>query len=133
MNAHEHHVMPGWQMTTSHYKAEVLDTCAKMFAIRPFLHVQNRDHVDRYLEDVWRLIVTLVWSFDTTPSSYMFQEWFQAYADTEEERLRMALVTVQYNIDGRDTLSLVIGPGRIEKARPSYLNHMLLSLNDAVY
>ncbi len=40
---------------------------------------------------------------------------FSAYTDAEERRLRDALGTAKYNIDGMDTLALIVGQRGLER------------------
>ncbi len=86
-----------------------------MFAIRPLINPANRYIVDAYLRTVWKRVSTLTLSL--APGSYpsSLRAHFRSYVHSEEERLRDGLKTVQYHIDGIDTLSLIVGPGRIEK------------------
>lgn len=105
----------GWQMAAMRYRDMIVDICEKMFAIRPRIHLANRNPVNEYLETVWKRISTLTSSFVTTCQPESLQERFKSYVDAEEQRLREGLETVKYGIDAMDTLLLVTGPGRIEK------------------
>ncbi|KAM5530344.1 hypothetical protein V8D89_015985 [Ganoderma adspersum] len=105
----------GWQMTATKYRDMITNISAKMFAIRTDIHPANRNAVDEYLQKVWQPISTLTCSFLRTSQPESLLERFRSYIDAEEQRLRKNLETVKYDIDDRDTLLLVIGPGRIEK------------------
>ena len=107
-------------MTATYYGVKILELCAKMFSIRPLIHSSNRKAVDKYLETVWMRICTLTSSFVKTRQADTLQARFQIYVDAEEQRLREGLETVRYDIDAIDTLSLITGPGRIEKVRISF-------------
>ena len=102
-------------MTTTKYRDMIANICAKMFAIRPYIHPANRHAVDKYLQTVWHKITTLTLSFVNANQPDSLQERFRSYVEAEEKRLREGLETVRYDIDAMDTLLLVTGPGRIEK------------------
>ncbi|KAI0744888.1 hypothetical protein C8Q76DRAFT_663578 [Earliella scabrosa] len=106
----------GWQASTSEYIEKVLKICAKMFAMRSEIHADNRVSVHRYLDMVWKKICTLASSFNPTRLSSALRERFQDYVDAEEARLREGLVQVKYRIDAPNTLSLILGQGRVEKS-----------------
>ena len=102
-------------MTATKYRDMVANILAKMFAIRADIHPTNRNAVDKYLRRVWMPISTLTSSLVRTSQPESLQARFKSYVDAEEKRLSKNLETVKYDIDGRDTLLLVTGPGRIEK------------------
>ena len=106
----------GWQMTATKYRDMAVEIFAKMFAIRPQIHPANRNAVDKYLQTVWQKLTTLTSSFICTYQSDALQDRFKSYVEEEEQRLREGLETVKYDIDAMDTLLLITGPGRIEKA-----------------
>ncbi|KAI0708178.1 hypothetical protein C8T65DRAFT_211601 [Cerioporus squamosus] len=105
----------GWHMTAQDYKSKIVEIFAKMFSIRPLVHPANRNAVDQYLRSVWKTVCTLTLSL--VPANYpdSLRERFKSYVDSEEQRLREGLETVKYDIDAMDTLSLIMGPGRVEK------------------
>ncbi|KAM5543336.1 hypothetical protein V8D89_003210 [Ganoderma adspersum] len=100
----------GWQMTTTKYRDMIVNICAKMFAIRPYIHPANRHAVDKYLQTVWQKITTLTLSFVNANQPDSLQERFKSYVEAEEKRLREGLETVRYDIDAMDTLLLHIFP-----------------------
>ena len=106
-------------MTATYYRDKIVEICAKMFSIRPLIHSSNRNAVDKYLQTVWKRVCTLTSSLVSTSQADTLQARFQSYVDAEEQRLREGLETVRYDIDAIDTLSLITGPGRIEKVRIS--------------
>ncbi|TFK89009.1 hypothetical protein K466DRAFT_487737 [Polyporus arcularius HHB13444] len=105
----------GWHMTAQDYREKIVDIFAKMFSIRPLIHPANRNAVDQYLRAVWQSVCTLTSSLVTTTYPDALQERFKSYVESEEQRLREGLETVKYDIDAMDTLSLIMGPGRVEK------------------
>ena len=88
-----------------------------MFAMRPQIHNANAEAVLKYLLAVYKRSVKLTSSFNGTYQADSLKARFQSYVDAEEQRLREGLETVRYDIDAMDTLTLVTGPGRIEKVR----------------
>ena len=109
----------GWQMTATVYREKIVEICAKMFAIRPLIHPANRNAVNQYLDTVWKKVATLTSSLVGKTQTDALKGRFQSYVDAEEQRLREGLETFKYDIDAIDTLSLITGPGRIEKVTPS--------------
>ena len=102
-------------MTTTSYARKIDVLFSKMFAIRPRIRTANRKAVDEYLDTVWRGVCDLTASFSRIYESDDLQERFQSYVETEEQRLIEKLETIRYDVDAIDTLSLIIGSGRIEK------------------
>ncbi|KAI0644525.1 hypothetical protein C8Q79DRAFT_777894 [Trametes meyenii] len=105
----------GWQMTATYYRDKIIETLAQMFSMRPLIHPANAQAVEKYLETVYKRVCTLTSSFVCTSQSDALKARFQRYVDAEERRLREGLETVRYDIDAIDTLTLITGPGRIEK------------------
>ncbi|PIL33322.1 hypothetical protein GSI_04773 [Ganoderma sinense ZZ0214-1] len=105
----------GWQLTVTEYRDEIVAICAKMFALRTHLHPSNRAAVNTYLRGLWTTLSLLTLSLTPAYLGDNIGERFRSYVETEEQRLREKLETVQYVIDGFDTLSLITGQGRIEK------------------
>ena len=104
-------------MTATYYRDKVVELLAKMFAMRPKIHNANTEAVQKYLLTVYRRATTLTSSFICTYQDDSLKARFQSYVDAEEQRLREGLETVRYDIDAMDTLTLITGPGRIEKVR----------------
>jgi hypothetical protein len=73
------------------------------------------DSISYYLEYAWRSVHTLVapvYQLQPEPND---PGNFKSYLEEEEARLGNRLKGVHFIIDGPDTLTLVTGPGRIEK------------------
>ena len=86
-----------------------------MFALKPCIHPENRPMVDKYLEEMWLSLVLAVMGLQPLILSEQIQRRFKEYVDVEEQRLKRNLETVRYRIDDLTTLSVVTGPGQIEK------------------
>ena len=110
-------------MAATRYRDLIVDTCAKMFAVRSQIHPANRNAVSKYLQTVWPRICTLTSSFVDSHRTDPLRERFEGYVESEEQRLRRALEAVKYVIDAMDTLFLVTGPGRIEKVSRAWLSY----------
>ncbi|CDO75523.1 hypothetical protein BN946_scf184871.g4 [Trametes cinnabarina] len=106
----------GWRMTATHYRDEITNMFAKMFSMRPSILGANVHAVQKYFETVYQRVCTLTSSFVGEYQSEALKDRFQTYVDAEEQRLREGLDTVHYDIDAMDTLTLITGPGRIEKS-----------------
>ncbi|KAM5542294.1 hypothetical protein V8D89_004167 [Ganoderma adspersum] len=105
----------GWQMAMTRYIVQIDQLLNKMFAVKSLILPANRRFVERYLDCVWSLITELTSGFRRAEWSDAMREKFESYVVEEEDRVRRKLETIRYDIDGADTLILVVGPGRIEK------------------
>ena len=86
-----------------------------MEGVRAIVLPPNREAIDNYFHDVWEPVHTLtaaVISLSPEPSN---AEKFKSYIEAEEARLDARLKSVDYIIDGTDTLTLITGVGRAEK------------------
>lgn len=97
------------------YRGEITDIIAKMFAILPRVRDANRASVTAYMSSVYTFVMTVVDSVNPTAVNDALQVRFKGYIEAEESRLKGNLEAIQYDIDDLDTLSLITGPGRIEK------------------
>ena len=86
-----------------------------MFALKPWIHPENRPMVDKYLDEMWLPLMLSVMGLQPLPLNEKMQRRFKEYVDAEEQRLKRNLETVRYRIDDLTTLSIVTGPGQIEK------------------
>ncbi|KAI0661089.1 hypothetical protein C8Q70DRAFT_911215 [Cubamyces menziesii] len=122
----------GWQMTATYYRDKINDLFAQMFAMRPRIHSANAEAVLKYLLVVYKRSVKFTSSFNGTYQADSLKARFQSYMDAEEQRLREGLETVRYDIDAMDTLTLVTGPGRIEKSLFALL-YLLLKRDHQIF
>ncbi|KAI0049994.1 hypothetical protein FA95DRAFT_699202 [Auriscalpium vulgare] len=107
----------GWRSAIIEYAVRVEVVFAKMVGIIPHVLPENRSSVERYIRLVWPLAHALTTTLKTENSIRVpCQDHFMKYVAREEERLQTELKKVEYNIDGVDTLRLVAGTGRFEKA-----------------
>jgi hypothetical protein len=86
-----------------------------MEGLRATVLPPNREAIDDYFIDVWEPVHTLTAAVISLPLEPSAPEKFNSYLEAEEARLSARLETVDYIIDGTDTLTLITGVGRIEK------------------
>lgn len=112
----------GWKIFASQYVDKIKELLSKMRVAIPRVHPRNRRAVDNYFNIWWWCAFLLLGmpehgrpeaEFSTPPDR------FQEYIDLEEQRIRGNLEKIKYDIDASDTLSLVLGSGRLEKVRDS--------------
>ena len=97
-----------------------------MFAMKPWIHRQNRQLVDRYLDMMWHQVMPLLLPFQSLTLHRKIRAHFQGYIEAEENRLRENMKIIRYRLDDLTTLGMVTGPGRIEQVR-SYLKFQVSS------
>lgn len=97
------------------YREKIYETIHDMFALKPWIHPENRPVVDRYLIEMWMSLMIAVSGLQHLSLSEKVQRRFKDHVDAEEQRLKRNLETVRYRIDDLTTLSIVTGPGQIEK------------------
>ncbi|KAL6299183.1 hypothetical protein BKA93DRAFT_612607 [Sparassis latifolia] len=105
----------GWRINATIYIRRINELVGKMFAIKEEVYATNGPYVDEYLHTVWAGITSLTCSVRPMTSSDNLQARFKSRMDAEEERIRTNLEAVRYNINDMETLSLITGPGTIEK------------------
>jgi hypothetical protein len=88
-----------------------------MFAIMPSILPANRAYANEYLDLCYQGITSLESAIGPCFITESLQEKFRSYVEAEENRLRHNLKAVRFDIDARDTLELIMGPGRIERVR----------------
>jgi len=88
----------------------------EMYSLLPRVKEENRAQAVSYLNAVWSPIITIGHSLQPGSLPEMLSRRFKSYAKSEMGRVRKDLDVIKYQIDGLDTLSLVVGTGRIEKS-----------------
>ncbi|KZP16060.1 hypothetical protein FIBSPDRAFT_66010 [Athelia psychrophila] len=108
----------GWHYNTWDYKTKICGIIRTIYQERDNLLPVNRALVDVYLaHPTLDDLTTLMWSlqpFDTAIDD-QFRQRATGYAQQEESRIERNLRLMAYEIDAASTLSLVTGPGRIER------------------
>lgn len=98
------------------YQFKIRDLISKIFAILPNILPANRSSVHNYINKIYEITTTIVASVNVcNDTNEALQARFSSYVEAEEARIRGNLEAVEYDIDADDTLSLVVGPGRIER------------------
>jgi hypothetical protein len=110
-------IFTGWQTFASKYRDEILQTFARMHAMRDKLLPENRNYADYYLRNTWHTASVLAKSLQppAVAISDQARERFEEYVKYEEDRMRKSLAGIKYDIDALETVYGVLGPGRIEK------------------
>ena len=102
-------------MSMSDYAEKIDVLLAKMFALKDLVLWVNRKAMEQYLWIVWTSVTMLTNAFRRVDVNEALLSKFDDYTRSEESRLLENLKMVKYNIDERDTLEVICGPGRIEK------------------
>ena len=89
-----------------------------MEGVRATVLPPNREAIDDYFTYVWEPVHTLTAAVISLPPGPSNPEKFKPYLEAEVARLGDRLKSVDYIIDGTDTLALITGVGRIEKVIP---------------
>lgn len=98
------------------YQSKIRALISKMFAILPNILPANRASVHQYINKTYEMVTTITASVNIcNDTNEALQARFSSYIEAEEARIRGNLEAVEYDIDAEDTLSLVVGPGRIER------------------
>ncbi|KAI9464111.1 hypothetical protein BJY52DRAFT_887328 [Lactarius psammicola] len=107
----------GYRASIIDYAEKIEELFAKMEGIRAEVLPPNRRAVDEYFLIVWDIVHSLtapVTPLQPEPGPNIWDK-FKSHLEAEEARICTNLKAVDYTIDGTDTLTLIIGAGRIEK------------------
>ena len=119
----------GWKLTAKMYLHRIHSILCCMRDAIPTVLPRNRNAVDKYFT-VWWWLTLLIDAMDAgiqEREEVALRSRFQEYIDLEEERIHQNLKKVSYHIDASDTLSLILGPGRLEKVRVYFYFFLKLS------
>ncbi|TFK69486.1 hypothetical protein BDN72DRAFT_819995 [Pluteus cervinus] len=109
----------GWHRSISSYRTKIYLQVQKMFKLLVHLMPSNRSLVEEYLKSLplVRLehILRSTKSAEGTKHDPELSNLINYFDAMEEERLTKNLVSVAYELDSAETVSLVTGPGRIER------------------
>jgi hypothetical protein len=107
--------LEGFRSSIVDYTNKIEDLLAKMEGVGAEVLPPNREIMDHYFTFAWGLVYTLTAAAPSPLPLSFNPEKIKSYLEAEEARLSANLEAVNYIIDGSDTLSLVMGVGRIEK------------------
>ena len=82
----------------------------------PGILARNRVDLDWYFLHHWHEAFAATAGFQTWTDETL-EGRFQDYVKYEEDRIRGNLEKIKYNIDTPETVSLVVGSGRLERVR----------------
>ncbi|KAK0501865.1 hypothetical protein EDD18DRAFT_1101575 [Armillaria luteobubalina] len=111
----------GWHISVNRYKTMIRMILSAMYDTFPNVLPANREAVAAYLQHrvIYRIDTLLQSTRDvssnSSESSLQLQKLTEEYTKLEESRIGSNLADVQYEIDGRSTVSLIAGRGRIER------------------
>ena len=86
-----------------------------MFGMLPKILPDNRIFIDQYLAGTWQILYEVIAAVEYRAVPDGLRARFALYVKAEEKRLQANLNDIRYDIDELDALTLVTGPGRIEK------------------
>ena len=114
-----HSTVVGFKYSIIDYARKIEDLFARMEGVRSMVLPPNREAVDRYFTNVWDFVHALTAAVLSQSSSQSSEpddyNRFTSYLEAEEARLENHLKSVDYIIDGVDTVPLIAGVGRFEK------------------
>lgn len=105
----------GWYASTRVEILKIKILFNKMFGMLPEISPENRIYTDKYLDFCWKLLFGVIAAVEYRDVPNGTGTQFASYVEAEEKRLQANLNGIRYDIDELDALSLVTGPGRIEK------------------
>ncbi|KAK0496681.1 hypothetical protein EDD18DRAFT_1105041 [Armillaria luteobubalina] len=122
-----HAPIVGFQMTLFQYYMQIWTLLQQMHTTAEQTLPANRVFVDAFLgaypfKRLDRLLSGLQEQIPHN-GTWNWNDWskFLPYVQGEEKKLKDQLEAFQYNIDAPDTLLLITGPGRLERAKRQYL------------
>ena len=104
----------GWGVGAAMYTTKIKEVMGKIRLTLPHVLPLNRSAVDEYLRSTWTQTLKLILGI-RSETSWILEGRFQDYFEFEEQRIRSHLELIRYHIDAPETISLVLGPGRLEK------------------
>ncbi|KIK50287.1 hypothetical protein GYMLUDRAFT_51310 [Collybiopsis luxurians FD-317 M1] len=110
----------GWQTSIDRYRTQIYGQLEQMIGLSGIVHADNRTYVDQYLShSVFKEIEQLLRATKSpNPANYRDPElmrYVDKYTMQEERSLEQKMNSIAYDLDGPATVSLVTGPGRIER------------------
>ncbi|KAK0505331.1 hypothetical protein EDD18DRAFT_1060761, partial [Armillaria luteobubalina] len=110
----------GWHVSVDQYKKRIHIILSTMYSTFPNVLPANRGAAVDYLQhDAIYQVDKLLRSTRDLPSNALeiseLRRLTEAYTQSEEARLQRNLADVSYDIDAKPTVSLITGPGRIER------------------
>ncbi|SJK96921.1 uncharacterized protein ARMOST_00170 [Armillaria ostoyae] len=110
----------GWHVSVDQYKKRIHIILSTMYTTFPHVLSANREATAQYLQhDAIYQVDRLLRSTRDIPSNALesseLRRLTEAYTQSEEARLMRNLADVLYDIDTKSTVSLITGPGRIER------------------
>ncbi|KAG6872961.1 hypothetical protein C0995_004715 [Termitomyces sp. Mi166 len=119
----------GWQSSISIYHTKIYRLLRKIYKLRDRILPDNRQALDAHLSrGAMYNVELLLHSTKTLSQETMIPQELERLRDQfgaeEEERIRERLEKIAYTIDSPATMSLVTGPGRIERLARTHILHV---------
>ncbi|KAJ4490979.1 hypothetical protein J3R30DRAFT_3679188 [Lentinula aciculospora] len=106
----------GWQISIDRYKSQIYGLLEQLIGLAQEVHVDNRGFVDEYLTDsVFTDLERLLRATKSPNHMIIDDPKLRQYVD-EEEKLEHKLNAIAYELRRPATVTLVTGPGRIERS-----------------
>ncbi|KAJ7676925.1 hypothetical protein DFH06DRAFT_1169319 [Mycena polygramma] len=108
----------GWQIYATKYCVEIEELFAQMMLVRFQIGLRmpgNKTYVTNYIEDAWQHVTALTSAIerDDSPPSWL-EEKFSGYVKSQEAIFKERLEKIHYDIDGFETIALVLRGERPE-------------------
>ncbi|KXN91180.1 hypothetical protein AN958_02747 [Leucoagaricus sp. SymC.cos] len=110
----------GWEISLADYKNKIFLVLKEMDRLHHQVLKENRYHVDSYLCNdsicgIELLLRSTKTSKDYTQIPHELSSLTEFYTRKEEDKLRLNLENIRYDMDSAATVTLITGPGRIER------------------
>ncbi|KAI1785570.1 hypothetical protein LXA43DRAFT_976136 [Ganoderma leucocontextum] len=106
----------GWRVASTFYIKRIKAAIAQMREALPAILPRNRVDLDWYFLHHWHEAFAATAGFQEWYDDEALEGRFQDFIKYEEDRICGNLEKVKYNIDMPETVSLVVGSGRLEKS-----------------
>ncbi|PBK97460.1 hypothetical protein ARMGADRAFT_639756 [Armillaria gallica] len=110
----------GWHLSVDRYKERICVLLSTMYNIYPRVLPGNRNAVITYLqhETIYQVDKLLLSTHNVSPNPFgSIKLWnlTEEFTESEEKRIQKNLEAISFDIDAISTVSLITGPGRIER------------------
>jgi hypothetical protein len=147
---HSNHVSSeGWHLSIWEYRSQIAGILQQMWDLYPLTLLGNRSTVLEYRKStVLERLELLLLGIQRCPQDANLKHKIASYVQSEETRMEGNLRSVAYELDAPDTVTLITGPGRIERVSygicirhflrfanllPSMFSHYCTCSSNAIY
>ena len=104
-------------MTCTSYCKKIEEIFDAMIRLSDEVLPENRMGVNEYIGYAWVEVGIFTRSIQLEEGTEKLRARFQSYVDAEEERLRKNFEAIKYDLDGYDSVHLILEHGRIDAVR----------------